>query len=269
MQKQIKHWMIIGSSRGLGAAFVEEFLNRTSGDILGVARTSPDQIKNHEKWTATGRYRYLQLDIALSQSRQVLQLILQEIAPEPVGVIFNAAHIEKDLNTDQSLNYDAYEQVNRVGITGLGNLLFAFEPHLLTYGGILVGISSLWGSVPPLFLPWMAYPASKAYLNMAFHCLRVAWRKRVDVVLVNIGNIGGGEKSSLPAWIVPTYAMAAQKIGRALLRTHVPKAINYPVWHAVIYNYVLRFVPEFCYSWIFRLYFTLDAFQKRHRLRKS
>ncbi len=262
MKDDIHQCVIIGSSRGLGAALVEEFLQSTSSHITGIARTSIELITNSEKWMATERYRHIQLDIGSPQCRDILHSLSQEFEHKSVCIIFNAAHIERDVNQNQSINYEAFDQVNRVGIQGLGNVLFAFESHLLTYGGILVGISSFWGSVPPLFLPWVAYPASKAYLNIAFRCLRVAWRKHAKVVFVNIGNIDEVGATSFPQWIIPTYSMAAKKILRDLVkRKNIPKVINYPLWHSIVYRYVLKFVPEIAYLLIFKLYIALKSFK--------
>lgn len=262
---QIKYCIIIGSSRGLGAALVEEFLKQTPYRIIGIARTKLENIKNHEQWIASGRYRHIEMDIASPLCREVLKDISMTLSPNSVCVIFNSAHIEKDINKDQTINYTAFDNVNRVGINGIGNILFAFEPHLLKYGGIFVGISSLWGNVPPLYLPYLAYPASKAYLNMALKCLRVAWRKSVKITAVNIGNIKNDGDVGLPKWFIPTYSMGAKKIVAAILRDRPPRVINYPFWHFFIYNYVLRFIPEIAYSWIFGLYLKLESKKKCKR----
>jgi NAD(P)-dependent dehydrogenase (short-subunit alcohol dehydrogenase family) len=262
MNASIQAWLVIGASRNLGAAFVAEFLRQTNGRVIGLGRTSPDQIENQPE-LASGRYQYRQCDLSDPASRTMINTAIQEFAPAPVGVIFNAAQIEKDLQPNHTINYAAFERVNQVNIAGLGNALAAVESYLLTYGGRFVGVSSWWGSVPPLFLPWMAYPASKAYLNSALRCLRVAWRPKVKISLVNLGNVGGATKSALPTWIVPTYASAARYIVCALRRPRMPKTINYPLWHAILYNYGLRFAPECFYDWAFRLYFALDAFRKK------
>jgi NAD(P)-dependent dehydrogenase (short-subunit alcohol dehydrogenase family) len=255
--------IIVGSSRGLGAALVEEFLARSSIKIIGIARTKAEQIRNYDKWISSGRYRHIEMDIASPQCREVLRDISMILSPDPVCIIFNAAHVKKDLNKDQTINFDTFDNVNRVGIDGLGNILYAFEGHLLRHGGLLVGISSFWGSVPPLFLPWVAYPASKAYLNMTLRCLRVAWREHVKVVVVNIGNIETPEKSHMPKWFVPSYKMTAKKIVGSVLRRKIPREINYPLWHTLFYKYIMRFVPEFLYSWIFNLYLKLESSRKK------
>ncbi|MCK9614366.1 MAG: SDR family NAD(P)-dependent oxidoreductase [Candidatus Omnitrophica bacterium] len=256
------YYIVIGSSRGLGSALVEELLRQEHCQVIGVARTTLKDIKGHEKWIASGRYRHVEADISSSRCHQILSSVARNLSPSPICIIFNSAHIEKDINPDnKSINYVAFERVNRVGIDGLGNILFIFQEHLLRYGGVFVGISSFWGTIPPLFLPWVAYPASKAYLNIALRCLRVWWRGRIKVLIVNIGNIG--KDTSLPKWIVPTYSMAARKIIYSLSIKKIPRVINYPFWHAVVYLYILRFIPEIFYLWIFKLYFRFQPPQKK------
>ena len=263
MKEQIEGCVIVGSSRGLGAALVDEFLSETSYQILGLARTNFSKIKCHDKWIVSQRYRHVEIDIASSHCREALKSIALQLPPKPICLIFNSAHIEKDINEDQSINFSAFDRVNRVGVIGLGNVLFAFEEHLLKYGGIVVGISSFWGAVAPLYLPWIAYPASKAYLNMVTRCLRVAWRKNVQVMAVNIGNLEEAGKDNQSNWIAPTYRMAAKKIVRSVLGNRIPESINYPLWHSIVYLYILKFVPKIVYSWVFRSYFFLESLYRK------
>jgi NAD(P)-dependent dehydrogenase (short-subunit alcohol dehydrogenase family) len=262
MKHAVTQWVITGVSRGLGSSLVDAFLHHTSCHIIGVARTAPERIPNYETWQATGRYRHIQLDIASPQCCKVLSTLVQQLPAEPLGVILNAAHVEQDIAENHSLKYDVFHQVNQVGITGMGYVMAAFESHLLAYGGMVAGISSLWGTVPPLFLPWLAYPASKAYLNMAFRCLRANWRNRVNVVVIHIGNIEDATRASLPNWLVPKYSMAAEKIMRKLIKPKARKNIHYPLWHAAVYGIILRFIPEKMYAWLFQIYFKLEALQR-------
>jgi NAD(P)-dependent dehydrogenase (short-subunit alcohol dehydrogenase family) len=258
--------IVIGSSRGLGAAVVEEYIKMDLYNVIGVARSKPVKISHYDKWIVSGKYRHIELDIASPKCIQVLKAVCSELPHEPICVIFNAACIEKDINSDNSINFsgvstidfDTTKKINQVNIEGLVNVLAAFENHLLTYGGCFVGISSLWGITPPLFLPWLAYPASKAYLNLALKCLRAAWYKRVTVISINIGKVGGSGSNLLSRWILPTYEMTAQKIVRKLSRKKISKEINYPLWHAFVYKYILRFAPDIFYLLLFRLYFKIE-----------
>lgn len=261
MQEEIAHCVIIGSSRGLGAALVEEFLKQTSYSIIGIARTSPDKISPYPTWNSTGRYRHIQLDIASSQCRDILQALSQELKPKPICIVFNAAHIKPDANEDQSINYEVFDQVNRVGIDGLGNILFAFEKHLLKHGGILVGISSFSAFAPPL-ISKVAYPATKAYLDMIFRCLRATWPENIKLVIVHLGHIGDWN-TTFPRWRVPTYSMAAMKIIRSISGKNIPGEINYPLLYTLLYKYVCALLPDKVYLW------TLRTFVKSRHLLKD
>ena len=263
MKKSIKNWVIIGSSRGLGAALVEELLHQTSSHIIGVARTPAEDVKNYKQWIKTGRYQHIQLDIASSQCREVLVSISQEFPPDPIGIIFNAAHMEQDVNSDQSINFQVFDQVNRVGIEGIGNTLFAFEQHLREYGGILIGISSVSALAPPI-IPRLAYPSTKAYLDMMFRCLRTTWSEKIKFVTVHLGHIGNWD-DTFSRWNVPTYAMTASKIIRAISGSKIPNEINYPLLYAIMFRYIFPLLPDSVYIWGLRSFLRLGNILKENK----
>ncbi|MDP2923140.1 MAG: SDR family NAD(P)-dependent oxidoreductase [Candidatus Omnitrophota bacterium] len=243
----IKHCIIIGSSSGLGAALVEEFLNQTSCRITGVARTNFEKIHRYREWSASGRYNHIELDITSPVCRIHLKSLCSEFSSEPICVIFNAARVATDVNKNGALNYDVFADINRVGIDGFGNILAAFEEHFLKYGGILVGISSFSSFMPPLLEQRVAYPSSKAYLDMAFRCLRVAWDKKVKIVIIHLGHISYSKDKTFPKWISPTYNLVAKKIVRLIASGKAPQEINYPVLYCLIYKYIFRFIPDRVY----------------------
>ncbi len=240
----IKHYIIIGSSFGLGAALVEELLSRTSCRITGVARTNFEKIQRYRDWAASGRYNHIELDITLPVCYARLKSLCSEFPPEPMCVIFNAARVATDINKNGTLNYEVFSDINRVGIEGLGNILAAFQEHLLKYGGVLAGISSFSSFTPPLLEQRVAYPSSKAYLDMAFRCLRVVWGKKVNVVIIHLGHIGYPEDKTLPRWIAPTYNLVAKKIVKLIASGKAPQEINYPVLYCLVYKYIFKFIPD-------------------------
>ena len=259
---RMKHCVIIGSSRRLGAALVDEFLNEGYYQIIGVARTEPANIPDHNKWIASGRYSYFTVDIASSKGRESLMSIGSDLQEEPVCIILNAAHIKSDINKDKSLNYTVFEKTNRTNINGIGNVLEAFERHLLRYGGTIVVISSFWSISPPLFLPWASYPASKAYMDVFFKCLRIAWRKKVKVCIIHLGNIGGSGTNLISKWMTPTFQRAARKIVRSISRRRIPKSVGFPLWQALFCKLFLRNIPVIVSLWIYQLYFKIERLLK-------
>ena len=163
--------LVVGSSRGLGAALVEALLGAGAPRVLGVART-PLAAMAHHGWTADRRYQHLELDVAADGSAGRLEAAVAALPPGPLLVIHNAAAVKSDLPPGGGIDWATLEEVNRVGVTGLATTLRATEPHLLARGGILVGISSYAAVAPPVRDPRLAYPASKAYLDMALRLVQ-------------------------------------------------------------------------------------------------
>ena len=131
-----------------------------------------------------------------------------------------------------------------MNINGFGCIIKAFENHLLQNGGVLVGISSVWSMTPPLSLPWVSYPATKVYLDMAMRCLRIFWKDKVKVMTVHIGHVDNFGTSNLPRWLTPTYTIAAKKISKALSKNRIPRDVYCPLLYRIFYNYFFRFVPD-------------------------
>lgn len=239
----IQQYIVIGSSRGLGAALVSELLCRETSQVIGVARTPLETIPEAQQWLDSGRYRHIELDIGDPQSAAQLQAACAELTPAPVSIILNAAYIQPDVNADQSLDVEIIRRTNRVGVDGIANILEAFESHLLAYGGTFVGISSVWGATPPLSLPWAAYPASKAYLNMMLRCLRGAWRGKVAVLTVHLATVGKPGAGWLKRLLVPTYQQTAQRIIRFIEQRGISEHLHYPLCQSVIYQ-MFKFIPD-------------------------
>lgn len=262
----MRHYIIIGSSRGLGASLVEEFLSK-GWQVSGVARTDPSAIPGYGKWLETTRYQHIKSDIASPECRDKLSAICANLPHEPICIVYNSAFVQSDICKDGSIDYGIFEEVNRVQIDGLGNTLRAFEKHLSVHGGIFVGISSFSAFAPPFFEPRIAYPASKAYLDMALRCLGNVWGDKVKVVTIHLGHMSDGEKTFFGRWTVPTYSMTARKITNAIMGTTVPKEINYPFLHCIVYKYFLMFIPDTVYLFLFKAIFKLLQIQlpeKKH-----
>lgn len=254
MNHRIRHYIVIGSSRGLGAAIVDELLKTGSSQVIGIARTRLEDIKNHGDWLSSKRYTHVQLDIGSSEAHESLKLICSQLNNVPVCIIFNAACMDKDVNADCSINYNIFRATNRVGIDGLGNVLNAFEDHLITYGGILVGISSFSALSPSVVEPKVAYSASKAYLDMTLRCFRFLWKEKVSVVTVHLGHVGSPKITPFTKWMVPTYSNTARKIVRSISGERIPSEINYPFLYCIAYKYFFTLMPDIIYFRVVRFF---------------
>lgn len=249
--------IVIGSSRGLGASLVETLLNEGC-HVLGMARTPFTQVSNHKKWSASGRYRHVELDVASPNSTPTLDQLCADLLPGPICVIYNAAVVAPDVGRDARVNFEVFSRVNRTQIDGFGNVLRAFEKHFLANGGMLVGISSFSAYSPTILDPRLAYSASKAYLNMALRCLRIMWGDKIAVTTVHLGHMRDKEEGPLLyRWLVPTYTRCAKKIVRGILAKKPPKEINYPFLYLIVYKYIMRLVPGDKYPSLYKLLFKI------------
>ena len=239
---QFRNCVVIGSSRGLGAALVDGLLERGC-TVTGVARTRPDAIRL-ERWNASRRYKHLIADISSQDGLRVVKEISEGLPLEPVCIIFNAASVETDVH-NRLIEHDALTRVNNTAIVGLGNTTAAFQCHLITHGGYFVGISSFSAFAPPFNEPRAAYPASKAYLDMFLRSLRIIWHNKVSVVTVHLGHLGRGD-FFLSGMLVSDYDKTANKIITGITGKKTPHEINYPFIYCLVYRYILSWIPDFC-----------------------
>ena len=231
-------YLVIGASRGLGASIISKCLEHGL-NVVGVGRTEEINIKSIAEWRRRGRFKYIQMDIGDKDCKDKLRGIISSSNDSPLCVIFNAAVTESDVGIDGNINFDVFYKTNYTGINGLAHTLEAFENHLTLHGGILVGISSISAWIPPTGGSKIAYPASKAYMDMALRSLRLLWDKRVHVMTVHLGHISRDSNS----WFIPGYNAVAQKIVKATLRKHPPENICMSTIYCITYS-IIRMMPD-------------------------
>lgn len=238
--------LVTGVSRGLGAALVAALLARGAREVLGVARTSRDAIA--AAWARDPRYRHVACDLATAAGGAALAAAVSELPPAPLLVIHNAAAVRSDIRPDGAIDFAAWDEVTATAIHGLGHVLRATQTHLLTHGGVLVGISSFAALAPPVVDPRVAYPATKAHLDATLRSLRLAWHGRVAVVTVHLGHIGGAEAGWRGRFVRPSYARAAAYVLRGLEARRVPDRIGYTWPYRLVFRHILPVVPDAVYA---------------------
>jgi NAD(P)-dependent dehydrogenase (short-subunit alcohol dehydrogenase family) len=235
-------YLVIGASRGLGLALVRELLARTKAEIIAVSR-SPI--------AGEGRLRSVQADITQLASVALIQGAIAN-TPTPLTVILNAAAVVTEIASDGEVSFETFRHVNAVQIDGLGHVLEAVLPRLRAEGGAFVAISSFSAYAPPVQEPRIAYPASKAYLDMAMRASRLQWGDKVAFTTVHLGNmtekLGGGV-------INPSYASVAAQLVERLHSSSLPKEINATWPYLLAYKYGFRWLPDRVYAGLMRRLF--------------
>lgn len=242
--------VVVGSSRGLGAALVEALLRAGAPAVLGVARTPLPAMATRDAWAASDRYRHLDLDVTTEGAVGRMAEAVAALPPGRLQVIYNAAAVRSDLPPGGGIDWAVVDEVNRVGVVGFLNAVRAIEPHLLRRSGVLAGISSYAALAPPVREPRLAYPASKAYLEMALRVLRQRWRGHARVVTVRLGHLGTARPRSWRRLVQPSYEMAAERVTTALGTARGPDVIGYPWPYSLLYGGLVPLLPD-------RLYFAL------------
>lgn len=240
--------VVVGSSRGLGAELVTALFQAGAETVLGVSRTPADSIADAAQWESMGSYLHLELDIGCEHASTVLEQRVKELPVGQLVVIFNSACLESDVRDDNLIDFDIFERVNRVTIVGLSNTLQAVQSRLLTGGGKIVGISSINAIKPSVIDRLVAYPASKAYLAMAFRSLAVNWRGCVTVSVVHLGHVGGPEHGSLLIRALnPSYRNTAAWLVHKIINDNLKVETTYPLIYRFCYQYLLPNIPDGLY----------------------
>lgn len=240
-QYYIKNFIVIGSSRGLGAAIVERLLNEKL-NVIGISKTSIEKSANSQRLIHSNNYSHLELDITSLKSEKVLNELALNFSDEPVCIIFNASKNLSDVR-NKNINFVSLSEINRTTINGLTNILRAFENHLLVNGGVFMGISSFEALNPSFKEFKVAYPASKAYMDMMLRSLRVLWGERIKIVTVHVEE----QKDENAEHI-------AKIILDKLFSNKIPDEINYPFVKSFFHKYVYRLIPDIVYVQVYQLY---------------
>lgn len=241
----VKYYIVVGASRGLGAALVTELL-KYGNSVIGISRTKYQETTLYNQLSKSENFQYIELDITSQEYKTALIPLCNKLAEEPVCIIYNAACLESDLEKNSlNINHDIFKKINNVNINGLGNILEVFQEHLLKNGGTIVGISSFNALYPISFSMSFAYPASKAYMDMLLRSLRIIWKDKVNIVTIHLGYMKETSAITSPIqYLIPTYAKVAKKIIQKITKKKPSGVISDNWLYNLLYKFVLPVFPD-------------------------
>lgn len=226
--------LITGISSGLGKTLSLELL-RKNNLVWGVSRKD----ENHpalKQLFENKNFIYSQCDVGIE--RNVSQLIneIKEANFDIDIVILNAGLMENDIGIN-GFDYYSFKKIMDVNFLGSMVIIKGILPIFLNQGnGLFIGISSL-AAHRGVVVNKIAYPASKAALNMAFESFRLQLsNKNIRFLTVNLGPLS--EKKGL---LRASYRQAARKI-ISLIDKRV-NLVNYPFLPTLIFR-IFKFIPD-------------------------
>lgn len=226
--------LITGVSSGLGETLALELLKKNNL-VWGVSRKD----ENHpslKRLFENKSFIYSQCDVGIE--RNVNQLI-NEIKEADYAldiVILNAGLMENDIGIN-GFNYCSFKKVFDVNFLGSMAIINGVLPLFFNHGlGLFIGISSL-AAHRGVVVNKIAYPTSKAALNMAFESFRLQLsNKNIRFLTVNLGPLS--EKKGL---LRASYKQTAKKI-ISLIDKKV-NVVDYPFLPSLIFR-IFKFLPD-------------------------
>jgi len=197
-------YLITGSSRGLGLAFVEELLKNPSNFVIATARNlrHADELQALVAKYPKDRVAVVQLDLADPESIQRAAVEAKKLLPEGLDTLVgNAGSNDQPVPTFEDLDLKLFAEELNLEIVNNTILIRSFLP-LIRQGkpGRVIFISSVLGSIElAAGMPTLndAYSVTRAALNMLIRKWGAALKfEKISTAVVH------------PGW-VPTTALGS------------------------------------------------------------
>ncbi len=193
-------FFITGISRGLGKAIAEECL--ISGhEVWGISRSSPRGLNQ--------RIRHTRCDLSSEKDIKNAHTEIKKAGFAPDIVILNAATMKDDFS--DAIDLTAFEDAFNVNVLGHIRFLSLFLSDIVAERrpAVFLNISSI-SAFRAILRHKIAYPATKAALDMAFESLRLQSKEKgIRFITINLGPLA--EHKKIP-FLTATYAEASKKI---------------------------------------------------------
>jgi len=183
---RLKTALIVGASRGLGLAIVEELLRRgwnVTGTVREGAKTKLHDLV--EKWDGQLQVKYLDMTIP-----QKIELLKSEVAGEALDLLFVNAGVANAKGMTETIGEISTEEFVRVLVTNTLSPMRVLEQLVgkVRRGGVVGVMSSGQGSIADNENGGNdAYRASKAALNMIMRSFAVREGKDRALLLLAPG----------------------------------------------------------------------------------
>ncbi|MBF0299224.1 MAG: SDR family NAD(P)-dependent oxidoreductase [Oligoflexia bacterium] len=252
MNNLFSHVVIVGTSQGLGASLVNCFFQKSSCKIIGISHTAKELTKIRTEILKSDRYLHYHLQIGTQNFVQKLKLIAESLNTDSnstnyICVIFNSACIVADLKVNMqksAIDWPVFHQIHQIGVIGLNSVLEGFADYFAKHRGVFVGISSFSAYFPGIDPLKIAYPASKAYLDLLLEALRILWHQRVHVITIHLGRISAKEQRGIASLSSTNYSAASNYIFKVIMKAQKGAVYDYPFIYKLLYRYLFALLSS-------------------------
>jgi len=245
------HAIVTGASSGIGKAVAIE-LARRGHDVGLIARRASELQGVADEIAKLGKGKAFVAPADVGDKKAVLEACAAcEKALGPCDLLCAGAGVAMPrVSKEKVFDADGVEFVFRVNVLGVAYAIEAVLPGMLARkSGRIAAISSLSAYLP---LPRsLAYPASKAGLNILLESLRIDLRGRgVGVTVVNPGFVDtpmtAKNKGKMPFLVEPTRA--AKVIVDGMLKGK--RLVEFPLPLVATVHAAKALIPARMYDWM-------------------
>ena len=209
--------LITGAGRGIGLEFARQY----AADGWRVIAT----VRGDSQELETLGVEVHQLDM---RDFAAVEAFPERLGGAPLDLLIANAGVTKANRIDSAAEAEDWQEVHAVNAVAPTLLATALLPNVAAAKGRMIAITSQMGSIADSSGGYIAYRASKAALNMAWHALALDWRGRpVTLAMLHPGWVQtdmGGPNATLP---LPDSVAAMRSLIAALSPSDSGAFLNY------------------------------------------
>lgn len=249
--------LVTGASSGIGRELVKKLINQ-GDEVWGVARRGQLLLELKKSLPYPQKFHFSTLDISKPIAWPHLISQMRSARFIPQVVIFNAAILEDDIQTDKSIDVVITRKIMETNyfsiLFGLNRLMTFLKKNTQI---IFIGSSTVFKGSGQIGI---GYSSSKAALNSAFESLHQRFGKIHNFKIIHFGPI---RTDMVPFNSKILFMKTPQQAAAVIVKaTNSPKHIFYFPRLLFFLLHLIRLLPSFMYLFVIG---RIEASHKKNR----